>query len=211
MLEIESQGEKSVHRANKFFKMSLPEGALYLLLSLILLIIYNISSVLHGLGSDYIGDPEKIQSGFSTLSTGFSNSFSTALGGRLGQILLWSFVGALTYLALWLSRNVINSFKNDIISDHYLHPSSYNRAEYWGSSLSVKLFFAAQLMISAAYAFVVLRAVLPSMAALAGSAAYHFHWATSPLYILFSIVSVALVLYIGVVLFRLVAHLWRLL
>jgi hypothetical protein len=186
MLEIESQGEKSVHRANKFFKMSLPEGALYLLLSLILLIIYNISSVLHGLGSDYIGDPEKIQSGFSTLSTGFSNSFSTALGGRLGQILLWSFVGA-------------------------LHPSSYNRAEYWGSSLSVKLFFAAQLMISAAYAFVVLRAVLPSMAALAGSAAYHFHWATSPLYILFSIVSVALVLYIGVVLFRLVAHLWRLL
>jgi hypothetical protein len=211
MVEIESQSQVSSHRAGNFFRPSAAEIALYFLLSTMLLIIYNSGSIIQKLGSNYIGSPQHLKTSFSTLSSGFSNSFSTALGGRLGQIILWSFVGALAYIALWLSKNILNSFENDLISAHYLHPSTYSRVGYWGSSFSVKIFLAAMLLISAGFLFVAIRAVLPAVAALAGSAAYNFSWSTSPYYLAFSVIGVALVIYIGIVLLRLVSHLWKLL
>ncbi|MBX4197303.1 hypothetical protein KW801_01960 [Candidatus Saccharibacteria bacterium] len=211
MVEIVSESEISSHRAGNFFRPSAAEIGLYFLLSIILLIVYNSGSIIQKLGSNYIGSPEHLKTNFDTLSSGFSNSFSTALGGRLGQIILWSFVGALAYIALWLAKNVLNSFENDIISDHYLHPKTYSRVGYWGSSFSVKIFLAAMLLISAGFLFVAVRAVLPSVAALAGSAAYNFHWSSGPYYLAFSVVGVALVIYIGVVLLRLVSHFWKLL
>src|SRR5581483_5465695 len=106
--------------------------------------------------NNYIGTPEKLKANFSTLSSGFSNSFSSALGGRLGQIMLWAFVGAIVYLGLWLARNVLNSFENDIISSHYLHPSNYSSARSWGSSLSIKLFLVAEVVITVAYSFIMI-------------------------------------------------------
>lgn len=211
MVEFQSESQAQSHRANNFFKPSGAEVALYFLLSVILLIVYNSGNILQKLGSNYIGSPQHLKTNFTTLSSGFSNSFSTALGGRLGQIILWSFVGALAYIALWLAKNVLNSFENDLISAHYLHPSTYSRVGYWGSSFSVKIFLAAMLLISAGFLFVVIRGVLPAVAALVGSAAYNFHWATSPFYITFSVIGVTLVIYIGGVLLRLVSHLWKLL
>lgn len=211
MAQIESESEKKLHYARNFFKPGLAEVFLYFLIGLILMVVYNSADIIHRLGSNYIGNPENLKANFTNLSTGFSNSFSTALGGRLGQIILWSFVGALAYIALWLAKNVLNSFENDIISDHYLHPSTYSRLGYWGSSFSVKIFLAAMLLISLGYAVVAVKAILPALALLAGSAAYNFRWEVSPGYLLFSVVAAGLVLYIGMVLFRLVAHLWKLL
>jgi hypothetical protein len=211
MATIESQSEANTHQAGNFFKPSTAEAMLYFLLSIILLVIFNSGSILHKLGSNDIGAPADLKTNFTTLSSGFSDSFSHALGGRLGQIILWSFVGAIAYIGLWLARNVLNSFENDIISDHYLHPSTYSRAGYWGSSLSVKIFLAAMLLFSAGFLFVALRAVLPAVAALAGSATYNFEWSTSVPYLLFSVAGGALVIYIGIVLLRLVSHLWKLL
>src|SRR6266404_1007391 len=161
MAEIQSESQKNVHYAGSFFRPGGAEIILYFLISLILLVIYNSGDIIQRLGSNYLGSPQNLKSNFTTLSNGFSNSFSTALGGRLGQIMLWSFVGALAYMALWLAKNILNSFENDIISDHYLHPSSYSRIGYWGSSFSVKIFLAAMLLISAGYIFLVVRAVLP--------------------------------------------------
>lgn len=211
MPQIESHNETSGHSASNFFKPSMSEVILYILLSIILLLVLNSGDIIHKLSSNYIGPPEHLKTNFTTLASSFNNSFSSALGGRLGQIILWSFIGAFTYICLWLAKNVLNSFENDIISDHYLHPSNYSRAGYWGSSFSVKIFLAAMILISAAYLFVVLRAVLPALAALAGSAVYNFHPTISVFYLLFCICGLALVIYIAKVLLRLVAHLWKLL
>ncbi len=211
MVKIESESQSEIHVASNFFRPGAAEIALYFLLSIIILIIYNSGSIIQKLGSNYIGSPANLKTNFTTLSSGFSNSFSTALGGRLGQIILWSFVGALAYIGLWLAKNVLNSFENDIISTHYLHPSTYSRVGYWGSSFSVKIFLAAMLVISVGFLFVAVRAVLPSVAALAGSAAYNFTWSTSPYYLVFSVIGGALVIYIAIVLLRLVSHLWKLL
>lgn len=208
---IESQSDLASHHARNFFIPSLAEVLLYLLLSVILIVVLNSGNIIRRLSNNYIGQPEKLRANFDTLSTSFNNSFSLALGGRLGQIILWSFVGALVYIGIWLAKNVLNSFENDIISDHYLHPSSYSRLGYWGSSFSVKIFLAAMLLISLGYLFIAVTAVLPAVAALAASAAYHFQATTSPFYILFALAGVALTLYIAAVLLRLVSHLWKLL
>jgi hypothetical protein len=119
-------------------------------------------------------------------------------------------VGAIVYLGLWLARNVLNSFENDIISSHYLHPSDYSGVRSLGSSLSIKLFLAAEAVITLAYVLVIVTAALPAVSALAGSAAYHCS-ATSLLYIIAAVLTVGLILYIAVVLFRLMAHMWKLL
>ncbi|MBX4201370.1 hypothetical protein KW803_00540 [Candidatus Saccharibacteria bacterium] len=211
MAQIQSQSEKTIHHSRNFLKPSWAQVLLYLLLSIILLVLLNVGDVIHRFGGTYISTPESLKTNFTTLSTGFSNSFSNALGGRLGQIMLWSFIGAVAYIGLWLAKNVLNSFENDIISAHYLHPKGYSRAGYWGSSLAVKVFLASMIFITVGYFFVSIRAVLPALAALAGSAAYNFELQNSVLYILFSIVGGALVLYIGVMLLRVVSHLWKML
>jgi hypothetical protein len=211
MPKIESQNEIASHQAKGFFVPSVGEFTLYVLLSMILLVGLNVGSIISRLSNNYIGNPEHLKTNFSTLISGFNSSFDSALGGRLGQILLWAFVGALAYIGLWLAKNVLNSFENDIIADHYLHPSSYSRIGYWSSSFSVKTFLVAMLLVTAGYLFILISVVMPAVAALAGSAAYNFHASTSTFYILFSIVGLALVLYIGVVLLKLVAHLWKLL
>ena len=211
MAEFKSESEVDSHRLINFFKPGWAEISLYLLLSIVIIIVINSGSIIQKLSSNYIGSPDHLKTSFTTLSNGFSQSFSSALGGRLGQIILWSFVGALAYIALWLAKNILNSFENDLISAHYMHPASYSQAGYWGSSLSVKIFLAAMLLISLGFLYVSFTAILPAVAALAGSAAYNFDWSRSPYYLAFSVLGVALVIYIAIVLLRLVSHLWKLL
>jgi len=211
MARYKSESEIETHEARNFFLPDIAEVTLYLLLAIIAVVGLNAGNIINRLSSNYIGSPENLKANFTTLSDGFSHSFSSALGGRLGQMMLWAFVGALAYIGLWLAKNVLNSFENDVISDHYLHPSTYSRAGYWGSSFSVKIFLAAEVLIVLGYLFVAVRSILPSLAALAGSAAYNFSGSTSPLYILVAVLGSALAIYIGVVLLKLMSHLWKLL
>ena len=211
MAKIESQSDRSSHRLINSVMPSVAELILYALLSLILLVVFNSSEIISRLGNNYLSAAQGLKANFSTLSSGFSNSFSTALGGRLGQIMLWSFIGALAYIGLWLSKNVLNSFENDVIIDHYLHPSSYNRLVYRGSSFSVKIFLAVMVLLTASYGFLLFTVILPAIAGLAGSASYNFVLSTSPWYILLGIAMGAIALYIGLLLLRLVVHLWQLL
>jgi hypothetical protein len=211
MARFRSESEIESHKARNFFVPSGTEITLYFLLALILVVALNAGDIIQRLSNNYIGPPENLKASFSTFYDGFSHSFSTAAGGRLGQMLVWAFVGALAYIGLWLAKNVLNSFENDIISDHYLHPSTYSRAGYWGSSFSVKIFLAAVVLITVGYAFILVTSVLPSLSALAGSAVHQFDRSSSPLYVLTAVLGVTLCLYIGRVLLRLLAHLWKLL
>lgn len=210
MAQIKSQSELSSHKIKNFFAPSGAELSLYVLISIILLLVLNYGTAISKLSNNYIGSPEGLTTNFNTLTTNLSNTFSSSLGGRLGQILLWSFVGALAYIGLWLAKNILNSFENDIIADRYLHPSSFSQIGYWGSSLSVKIFLTAAVLITAGYVFISVRVIWPSLAALAGSAVYDFK-AESPLYILLSLAMGALALYLFMLFWRLITRLWKLL
>jgi len=211
MAKFQSESEIESHKVSNFFVPSLVEAILYILISAVLILVLNSGDIIQRLSNNYIGSPQNLKANFTTLSSSFSHSFSTALGGRRINKKKRSFVGALAYIGLWLAKNILNSFENDLISDHYLHPSTYSRAGYWGSSFSVKIFLAAQVLITAGYFFALITSVLPSISALAGSAAYDFNWPNSPLYILFAVVGTAAAIYIGVVLLKLLSHLWKLL
>jgi hypothetical protein len=211
MVKFKSQSEISSHQARNFFIPGGAEVLLYILFSVILILVLNVGDITQRLSNNYIGPSQDLKANFTTLSSSFSHSFGTALGGRLGQMLLWSFVGALAYISLWLAKNILNSFENDLISDHYMHPSNYSRAGYWGSSFSVKIFLAAEVLITAGFLFVAVTTALPSLSALAGSAMYDFSWSNSLLYISVSIIGMALVLYAAIVLLKLMSHLWKLL
>jgi hypothetical protein len=210
MADYKSSSQIASHKLRNFFTPSGAEVFLFAIIAAVLLAALNAGNAIQKLSNNYIGSPDNLKANFSTLSNSFNSSFSTALGGRLGQILLWAFIGAVAYIGIWAIKNVFYSFENDIIADHYLHPSSYSRIGYWGSSFSVKIFFFALLLVSAAYVFIVVRAVLPAAAALAGSAVNKFQASSSPLYILSALFGVMLALYIGKLLFKLVAHLWKL-
>jgi hypothetical protein len=209
MAQIKSQSEKDIDKSGGLIMPSRASAVLYLLVGFILIFVYNSGSIIQKLSGDYIGSPQNLKANFSTLYDSFSNSFSTALGGRLSQILIWSLIGAVAYIGIWLLRNIFNSFENDIISDSYTHPASYSRAGYWGSSLSLKIFMAAMVLITIGFTLIAVRSVLPSLAALAGSAAYHLVWPRSPLYITFSIICSGVIVYLWVLLLRIDKRLWK--
>lgn len=211
MSQLESQNERSLHRVKSFFLPSGSEGALFIMLSVILLIIFNTNAVIHHVDNNVLSAASSLKANYSTFANGFNTSFSQALGGRLGQILLWAFIGALAYIGLWLAKNVMNSFENDVISDHYLHPSSYSHIGYWGSSLSVKTFLLADVLVAIAYIYVFLKAVMPGLAALTSSAVYNFEVSTSLLYIFGCVLAGAVLLYAFSLLLRFTSHLWKLL
>lgn len=211
MSAIQSQTDLALHKSRNLLKPSAAEVILYSLLAVVVIIIYNSGGIMQQLGGDNLAAPEKLRASFTTLFDSFSNTFSTGLGGRLGQIIIWAFLGAIAYIGVWLIRNLFNSFENDIIADNYLHPSAYSRAGYWGSSLSIKVFMAAMFFITLGYTFAVITSFLPSISALAGSAAYNFVMPKSLLYIVSSVVVAALILYIEVLLLRINSRLWKLL
>lgn len=211
MSKLQSQSDKLSHRAKNFFLPSGGEAFFFILLSIIFLIVFNTSAVISHLDNNVLSAASSLKASYSTFSDGFNTSFSQALGGRLGQILLWAFIGALAYIGIWLAKNVLNSFENDIISDRYIHPSSYSHIGYWGSSLSVKTFLLADVLIVIAYVFLFLKAVMPGLAALASSSVYNFDFATSLPYIAGCVVACAIFLYLFLLLMRFTSHLWKLL
>jgi hypothetical protein len=209
MAQIVSESQAQSRSMRGFFVPSWPTVILYLLLSGIILVLLNLGSIIDNLSNHYIGSPDSLKANFSTLFKGFSDSFSSAWNGRLGQVLLWACIGAAAYIAIWLGKNVLNSFENDIIAAHYQHPTDYNRTGYWGSMLSVKIFLAAMIFVTVGFIFMSVTAVLPALAALAGSAAYDFHPASSTFYITACLLSGTVLIYLLVVLCKLVAHLWK--
>ncbi|HET9721758.1 MAG TPA: hypothetical protein VFP32_01885, partial [Candidatus Saccharimonadales bacterium] len=171
---IQSENEREEHSLRRVLAPSTAEVVLYGLLSIVLMIIFNSSKLVDIIGSGQNSSPEELKAGFQTLGQGLNDSFSTAIGGRLGQIILWSFIGAICYIAIWLSKNILNSFENDIIVDHYLHPTSYSRFGFWSSSIAARAFLLAAVLITLAFIGFSIKVALPGFALLMGSAAFHF-------------------------------------
>jgi hypothetical protein len=208
MTDIESNSQLTEKRERNIFLPDGPSVALYFAVSIAMIFLLNVGSIISSLSGDSIGSVDSLNGSFSELGKDLNGSFSGALGGRLGQILLWSFVGALSYILIWLGRNMINSFENDIIADHYKHPADYDRKSYWSSSLAVKAFLAALILITVSLVFISVTSVMPALAAMAGSAAHGFRAAQSPFYIAAAILAVAVDVYIIATLSRLIGRLW---
>ena len=211
MAKIQSQSDRSAGKAKSFFIPTLAGSIIFLIFGALLLVAYNSSQLISWVGNNYLESADKLTLNINILNNGFSNSFSTAFNGRLGQIVVWSLVGALAYVGLWFLKNLLNSFENDVIIDHYLHPSSFNAAGYWGSTMAGKIFFAATAIILVTYTYLAVKVIMPAVAALTSSAINDFEVAKSLLYILICIAISAMVIYLWTLIAKTVIHLWKLL
>jgi hypothetical protein len=211
MAKIQSQSERSSGEAKSFFVPTFAGSIIFFILGMLLLVAYNSSQIISWVGSSYLESADKLNLNINILNNGLSNSFSTAFDGRLGQIVVWSLVGALAYMGLWFLKNLLNSFENDVIINHYLHPANFNRAGYWGSALAGKIFFAATAIILVTYTYMALKVVMPAAAALTSSAVNNFELAKSLLYVLLCVLISAGLIYIWTLIARTTAHLWKLL
>jgi len=212
MAKIESASQiEQEKNSRRLFAPTASEATLYTILGVISLAVLNSGSIISALKTNYIGSPEDLSLRLSILNDSISSSLSSAIGGRLGQIIVWSFIGAAAYIALWFVKNILNSFENDVIIDHYLHPSNFNRAGYWGSAFAGKMFFGVMVVFFLTFLFVGVKLILPAAATLSASALYHFRLPASILYVVLCVLIASVVIYTWVLLLRIIAHLWKML
>lgn len=211
MAKIESQSVITGRHVGSFFVPSWAAVTLYLLIGAISLAVFNLSSLLNALGANYLGPTYKLSLNIHILNNSVSKSLGSAFGGRLGQIVVWSLVGALTYILLWFLKNILNSFENDVIIGHYRHPSNFSRAGYWGSAVAGIIFFGAIAIVLAVYSYIVIKVIMPAAAALASSAVHHFSFPSSPGYLLLCLLIPTVAVYLWTLLARIFARLWGLL
>lgn len=211
MSKIESQNEQAADNLKNFFVPSFAAGILLFLLGTFLLLAYNTGQIINWVGSGYLESANQLNLSINVLNNGFTNSFNTALDGRLGQIIFWSLLGALLYIVLWFLRNFINSFENDVIVDHYLHPQNFNRSGYWGSAIAGKIFFTAIVVVLIAYTFLALKVIMPAVGALTSTSIYNFRLPASVFYIVLCVLIPTVVIYLWSLIVRVLSHLWKLL
>jgi hypothetical protein len=209
MAQILSQSEMSSNTLKDFLVPSFAGGFLYFLVGLIMLLIYTFSQILGWFGNDYLDSADKLNQNIGVFSKGISTSFDTALGGRLGQILVWSLVGALSYILIWFIKNMFNSVENDIIIDRYTHPQNYNRQKFLGVALGELMFFIASLIVLAVYTFVWLKVILPAAASMLSSSINHFYLSSSVPYILMSALVPVIAVYFWAIFAKVLIRLWQ--
>lgn len=209
MTQILSQNELSQNTIKSFFLPSFAASFLFFLLGSILLLVYTFSQILGWFGNDYLDSAHKLNQGIQVFNKGLSSSFDSALGGRLGQAIVWSFVGALVYILIWFVKNMFNSVENDIIIDHYSHPQNYNRTRFFGVALGELFFFIAMLIVLVVYSFTSLKIIMPAAASLMSSAVNHFSLPNSIIYVLLSLIVPAAAIYAWAILAKVMARLWQ--
>jgi hypothetical protein len=209
MAQILSQNEKSTNTIKDFFVPSWAAGVLFFLLGLVMLLVYTFSQILGWFGNDYLNSANKLNQSIGVFNKGLSSSFDSALGGRLGQIVVWSLVGALSYILIWFIKNMFNSVENDIIIDRYSHPTGYNRKLFFGMALGELLFFFAMLIVLVVYSFTGLKVILPAAASLMSSSINHFHLSSSVPYITISVLIPIAAIYIWSILAKAFIRLWQ--
>jgi hypothetical protein len=211
MPHIISESERTQNGPKNFFIPSPPGVLLLFLVGAILLVLFSFSQIFNWIGNDYLGTADRLDLSIKVFNNGLGNSFDSALGGRLGQVVVWSLIGALAYILIWFIKNMFNSVENDIIVDHYLHPKNFNRAKYLSWAFGGLMVFVALLIITVVYTFVGLKVILPAAASLTSSSVSHFHSVNSALYILLSLLICTLAVYVWMILLKLLARTWHLL
>lgn len=209
MTQIFSQNEMSENTARGFFVPSFAAGFLFFLTGCILLLVYTYSRILGWFGNDYLNSADTLNQSIQVFNKGLGKSFDSALGGRLGQIIVWSFVGALVYILIWFVKNMFNSVENDLIIDRYSHPKGYNRTRFFGVAIGELAFFIAMLVVLLVYTFIGLKVIMPAAASLTSSSVSHFSLPGSVLYLVISIVVPATTIYVWTISAKVLGRLWQ--
>jgi hypothetical protein len=152
--------------SKNFLVPSWSQLVLYLLISILLLIIFNLGGLWSYLNSVILAPEGGLDSVLAEHASGVRHFLNAASQSIILQIIFWVCIGSLIYVLIWFIRNVVVNILNDVVADQYIHPPSYSRFNYWGSVIARKVFFAISTLVLLFYFFASWRLV-SSFAALA--------------------------------------------
>jgi len=210
MNDIQSQSSSLNQRVYDFFVPSRTELGAYLLISIVLLLAYNAKTLVNILNDKFLAvSGASAGYDFGSLMDRFSGFFNTVTSGRLTQMLFWAFVGSTIYVIAWFAKNILVSLRNDLVADHFAHPSSYSRLTYWESAIAKKIFLGAIAIVFFTFVSVCLILVLPALAHLAFATLYDFQMPQTAIELAFAVVGTGSLIYLFVLLVKTASHTWK--
>ena len=142
------------HPLKELFLPSSLSLLLYLLISLLLLAVMNLSAFGVVLTGKAFGSED-----ITPLTAQFSD-FQDRMGTPIVMV-FWLFIGAAVYSAIWLVESVFFVAKTEFDETHYLAPGSALRKRYLKTALASNLFLALMVILWVVYIAFYLRWLLP--------------------------------------------------
>jgi hypothetical protein len=152
------QSHNSIGATDKRFL--LPGGwqiLLYALISVLLLIAFNLKAAWHYLNNSVLKPEGGLDNILAHQAPGVHKVLNSVSQSILLQFVFWLFVGCAIYIFIWFAKNIAINVLNDIVADNYVHPKSYNRALYWESVIARKIFFGLSVFLLFTYIVVAIK------------------------------------------------------
>jgi hypothetical protein len=154
--DFQAHNAEADGKIRKFLVPTLPEFLIYLLMSVLVLTLFNATLI----WKYYRDNIVSLQAGDNLIGqspSGLKHLVLDVSGSRVPLILFWLLVGCLAYIFIWFMHNIYLNIRNDFVADAYVHPYNYDRAHFWETVLIRKVIFAVSLVILAAYVPLVFR------------------------------------------------------
>jgi hypothetical protein len=133
-------------------RVSLPEAVLGLILITGLLLAAATSAYLTNF--PLLSD---LQSSFNTFTDQLGAELDTPFVTNVVSLFFWALVGLTLYSLLWALFVVLIDLRNDIVvSEHFLHPRSFHKSDFWLASISRRIIIVTAYTVIAAYIFLLL-------------------------------------------------------
>ena len=158
MARVESYSEYTNRDIKKFFQ---PGGAQIIAYGLFSAAVLTLLS-----SRDYWDYFIKPLSGGGNLEVsapgGVQKVFGIISEGRLAQIIFWAVIGVVSYITVWLIKNVFFNVYNDFLAGKYVS-STHTKDSYWRGVIYRKVFFAVEAITLIAYLISLIK-LLPILA-----------------------------------------------
>jgi len=206
---MESHGNTLGNELKQFF---IPSGLgiiLYFLSGAVLLAALNARALWKYFAGISVGSSASANTLLSQKVHDLGAFVDSVLSGRVSQIVFWSLVGCVVYIAIWLVKNVIVGLENDVIASRFVHPRQYNKITYWGSVLAHKIFFVCGVALFIVYTSLGIEFILPLMTRVFYLAVTNFTPRISLSNIAAMILCGGLVIYVWVLMTHILINSWR--
>lgn len=188
-----------------------PSGSqvlIYALISLLILIGLNLDHIWRYLNDVVLAPQGGLDTFIKDTLPGLHNLLNDLARSTILQVVFWIFIGTAVYVIVWFVRNMFVNLTNDVVADNYLHPTSYNRGNFWASVLGRKVFFGITLLTLVMYLYASFE-FLPILANEAYQAIIMFRPFKSVLEIIEATVGVVIWLHLLLLLIHTAMNSWR--
>lgn len=207
--QIKSHSSQAETSYRDFLMVGSAQLLLDFVIGLIILLSFNIPAVWANLTSGYeiISSPS-LNVYLSEHAPWLYNFFHSSVASRAISMLLWLFIGCITYLIIWFVGSFLTSLRNDVVADSYQHPGAYDKTGFWLSVLSRKVMFVCLFVLLLVYIYAAF-SLLFELSVGSYEAIINFVPRFSLVYMVGSLVTSLVAVHLFFILTRLIARNWK--